>query len=288
MKNLGLVFSLLVASTCFVQAQVSVDVSFPQDQFLAGEAMPITVRVVNRSGQTLQFGDDQDWLSFSVESKDSFIVRKKGEVPVDDEAFELASSKQAKKTVDLAPYFAFSKPGRYTVTASVYIKEWNQQISSTPYAFDIIIGSKMWEQEVGLPRPEGSDRPPEVRRYALHQANYHRTRLMLYVQISDATGKVYKVFPIGPLLSFGQPEPQVDGLSNLHVLYQDGARSYSYTVIDPHGTVLIRQSYDMTSRPRLKVNAEGQLMVIGGTRRFRASDLPPRDLVEKDAATSTP
>ncbi len=281
---------MLAATTCFVQAQVTVDISLSQDQFLAGEAMPLTVRITNRSGQTLHFGNDPYWLTFAVESKDGYIVTKKGDAPVESYDFTLASSKLGKSEVDIAPYFAFSKPGRYTVTASVLIKEWNQQVSSGPCSFDIIIGSKMWEQEVGLPKAvDAPDRAPELRRYTLHQANYlKKKRLMLYVQISDATGKVYKVFPIGPMLSFGGPEPQVDRLSNLHVLFQDGQRSFNYTVINPSGTVLIRQEYDMAPRPRLKMNPEGNLEVVGGIRRITANDVPRPQLPEENVETPKP
>ena len=70
--------------------------------------------------------------------------------------------------------------------------------------------------------------------------------LMLYVRVTGSDGNIYKVFPLGRMLSFGQPEPQVDKLSNLHVLYQDGPRAFNYTVTSPDGTLLIRQTYKNT------------------------------------------
>ena len=173
-------------------------------------------------------------------------------------------------------YFSFSKSGRYSVTATVHIKEWNRNVVSPPTSFDIIEGSKLWEQDVGLPNPEGvTNRPPEMRRFALHQANYLRRQLLLYVQITDTRGHVYRVFPLGQMLSFGQPEPQVDRWSNLHVLYQNGPRSFSYTLVDPYGNILARQFYDYTTRPRLKPDGEGNVQVVGGTRRITSTDLPP-------------
>jgi hypothetical protein len=288
MKKLALLLGVFVASVSCLQAQVTVDVSLDQDEFLTREALPLAVRITNRSGQTLQLGADPGWLTFSIESPDGFIVVKTGETPVVGE-FTLESSKRAIKRVDLEPYFNFPKPGRYTVTATVTVKEWNRQISSPPKSFDIITGSKMWEQEVGLPKATDTDtRAPELRRYALHQANYLKKQLMLYVQVSDANGKIFKVFPIGPMLSFGGPEPQIDRRSNLHVLYQDGARSYSYTVVDPQGEVIVRQSYDMTSRPRLKPDADGNLQVVGGTRRVKSTDLPQPKPPEEDVQTPQP
>jgi len=286
MKKSGLLFFVLMAAACSLRAQVTVDVSLDQDDFLPGEAMPMKVRITNRSGQTLQLGKDQDWLTFSIESKDGFVVVKAGEVPVEGE-FTLETSKRAIKEVNLAPYFIFPSPGRYSVTASVMIKDWNQQISAAPKAFDIIQGAKLWEQEVGLPvSPDATNNTPELRKYSLYQANYLK-RLMLYVQVTAASGKIYRVFPIGPMLSFGQPEPQVDKLSNLHVLYQDGPRSFNYTVIDSQGNVLLRQTFDMAPRPKLKVNAEGNIEVVGGARRVTSRDIPPPKPAENDAEIKT-
>src|SRR6187399_1654500 len=103
MKILGLLFSALFAATLGAQAQVNVEISLSQDQFLAGEAMPLTVRITNRSGQSLHFGGDPDWLTFTIESKEGYIVTKKGDVPVEAYDLSLASSKLGKTEVDLAP-----------------------------------------------------------------------------------------------------------------------------------------------------------------------------------------
>lgn len=286
MKIKGLLFGMMLAALN-TQAQVSVEVSLSQDQFLAGESMPAQVTIVNRSGQTLELGKDQEWLSFSVESKDNYPVLKSGDVPVNDMPFTLGSSQRGKPIVDIAPYYTFSKPGRYMVRATLFVKEWNQTFTSPPKEFDVIIGSKMWEQDFGLPKPAGAaaDSAPEIRRYTLHQANYLRKSLMLYVKVSDANGKVFKVFPVGPMLSFGQPEPQIDKNSNLHVLYMDGPHSGSYVVVNPNGDIVLRQTYDMSSnvRMRLKMNSEGNLEVVGGTRRVTSKDVPPPQPAETNA-----
>src|SRR5262245_35586112 len=124
MKVLSL-FVLLAALACG-HAQVTVEVTIEQDQFLPGEALPAAARITNRSGQTLHLGEDADWLTFSVEAKEGFIATKSEEVPVKGE-FDLQSSKRAVKRVDLEPYFNLSRPGRYLVTADVRIKEWGQE-----------------------------------------------------------------------------------------------------------------------------------------------------------------
>src|ERR1051325_9177237 len=104
MKRFGLLLALALASAGRLSAQVTVDLVLDQDQFLSGETLNGTVRITNRSGQSLHLGMDNRWLTFSVESKDRFLVSRTGEVPVDGE-FVLESSKLAKKEVDISPYF---------------------------------------------------------------------------------------------------------------------------------------------------------------------------------------
>lgn len=280
MKITGLALGLVLTSAFHLCAQITVEVALKQDQFLPGEDLPAEVRITNRSGQTLQLGNDQAWLAFSVESRDDHIVLKTGEVPVKG-AFTLQSSMRAIKTVNLEPYFNLAKPGRYEIFATVTIEAWNRQYTSDPKSFDIIQGANLWEQEVGVPLPPGeTNRAPELRTYTLQQANYLK-QLMLYCRLTDRTGKVYRIFPIGPMLSFGQPEPQVDKFSNLHVLYQDGPRSFNYTVIDTDGKVIRRQTYMYTpSRPRLAVGQDGMIEVVGGTRRVTSRDIPPPRMAE--------
>ena len=277
MKALGLWLVLLAAALSPVSAQVTVEVTLEQDQFLPAESMPVAVRITNRSGQSLRLGREEDWLTFSVESRKSEVVPKTGEVPVAGE-FVLESSRVATKRVDLAPYFALNRSGRYSVTATVQIKDWNQSVRSQPKSFDIIEGARLWEQEIGVPDSgAGTNAMPEVRKFILQQANYLKSQLRLYVRLTDASGtKTFRVFPIGPMVSFGRPEPQVDKFSNLHLLYQEGPHAFSYTVVNPDGEIIARRTYDyVDKRPRLVPDAEGKVLVIGGVRRPTAKDVPP-------------
>ncbi len=215
-------------------------------------------------------------MTFSVESRDGFIVVKNGEVPVLGE-FTLESSEVATRHVDLAPYFALPRPGRYHVTATVRVKQWDATLTTQPKSFDIIQGAKLWSQDFGVPAAAGvTNQLPEVRKYTLQQANYLRTQLRLYLRLTDAAeSKVIKVFSLGPMVSFSQPEPQLDKFSNLHLLYQNGARSFSYTVVTPDGDVVVRQTHEYAnSRPRLQIDPDGKFVVAGGMRRVSSNDVP--------------
>jgi hypothetical protein len=272
MKTL-LVFGLAVLAFFRAAAQVDVELSLDQDYFLPSEAVPLAVKITNRSGQQLHLGADADWLTFNVESSDGFVVIKNADVPVQGE-FDLETSQLAIKRVDLQPYFAMTKPGRYRVIATLHIKDWSVQIASAPLHFDVVTGAKLWAQDFGV--PDGTNAAPEARKYTLEQANYLKEQLRLYVQVSDRSeALIYKVSVLGPMVSFSRTEAQVDRQSRLNVLWQTGAQSFSYTLVNPDGTVAATDYYDnFYSRPRLTVNENGEVVVQGGTRRPKPSELP--------------
>lgn len=274
-----LAFGLVLLGVFSASAQVTVQLSMDQDQFLPSESIPLAVKITNQSGQQLHLGADPAWLTFSVQSADGFVVIQESNVPVVGK-FDLDSSQMAIKRVDLQPYFSITRPGRYKVTATVRIRAWSLEISSKPKSFDIVSGAPVWSQNFGV--PNGTNRIPEMRKYTLEKANYLREQLRLYVQVSDVSEEeVYKVTALGPLVSFSHPEAQVDRHSRLNVLWQTGAKLFSYAVVNPNGTIEDQETYDnFYSRPRLALTADGEVVVAGGTRRPKPSDLP--DVVAPD------
>ncbi len=281
--------TLLLASLSFASAQVTVEITQEQRQFVSGEALKAAVRITNLSGQTLHLGADPDWLTFEIATRDGQVVPKLADAPVTGE-FVLDSSKVAVKRVDLAPYFGLSQAGNYQVVATVHLPGWKRELASAPKSFDVIQGVKLWEQEVGVPKaPGNSTGEPEIRRYVLQQANYYRGQLRLYVRVTDNYGKAIRVTPIGPIVSFGRPERQVDKSSSLHLLFQEGASAFNYTVCNLAGEIIAHQTYDyVDSRPRLRVDDEGNISVYGGNRRVTATDVPPPKSDDDADATNPP
>ena len=270
MQKAALALFCCALSLGCLQAQVTVEVTQSQDQFLPGESMPTAVRVKNLSGHALHLGEEPDWLTFTLEPLDGGVVVQNADVPVAG-PFDLASSKVATKRLDLAPYFSINKPGRYRITATVKIKNWSDELKSEPLRFNIIHGAVLWSQEFGLPASSGAaERPPEVRKYILQQANYLKGQVRLYLRVTDPSeARIFRVVNIGVLRSFSQPEHQIDSSSNLHVLYasgpqRDGAPGYLYSVFNPDGELLSRQTYEfIDSRPRLQVDENGKISVAG-------------------------
>lgn len=257
----------------FASAQVNVGITLDQEHFLPGESVPIHVHITNRSGQTLHLGDDDYWLTFMVESKDGPVVGKKSDPPVEG-PFDLGTSEVATKRVDLGPYFALGRDGQYKVTATVHIKDWNKDITSPPMVFDVIRGAELWSQTFGVPNSHAGGGQPDVRKYTLLEANYLRDQLRLYIQVTDETSaNVVKVGAIGPMISFSQPEAQLDTASDLHVLYQDGASTFVYAIVNPGGEIIRKDRYDyVNAHPRLRQDDNGNISVFGGVKR---TEVPP-------------
>ena len=254
---------------------VTVEVQFDQQYFLPHETLVAKVRVTNYSGQTLNLGQDADWLSFTIESRKDRMISRLAPVPVAGE-YTLESSRTGTKAVDLAPYFDLSRPGHYTVTASMRIPQWDRVIQSAPKGFDVIAGTKLWEQEFGLPQIEGAaSEHPEIRKYALVQT-MHQKQILLYIRVSDAAEtRVFRIFQIGPMVSLSNPEPQLDKFSNLHLLYQITARRFRYSAVSPDGLVIARETYEYAdAKPKLRSDSDGRIKVFGGARRFTDEDVP--------------
>lgn len=288
MRILGVFLVAWLAGVVGAVAQVEVEVTLDQQQFLAGEALPVAVRIVNRSGQTLQLGADDEWLRIAVETRDRGVVNKLSDPPVRGE-FTLESSQRGTRRVDIAPHFNLSRQTTYLVQATVKIAQWDRQFTSVPVAFDIISGARLWEREFGVPQ-SATNAAPEVRKYTLLEANYLKRGLKLYLRIADANdSRIFRVVAVGPMVSFSRPEPQIDNRSNVHILYQYGRTAYAYVVVNPEGDVLIRQTYDITTnRPRLQLDDSGKMTVVGGARRFADDDFPPREPASESKETAPP
>ncbi len=257
------------------QEQVGVELVLDRDLYLANEPLEVRVRVTNRSGQTLHLGKEADWVTFTVTSSDNKIIPRYGELPVASE-FVLENVQRGTLRVDLAPYFGLDQQGRYRVVASVNFRELGVLAKSEPATFDIQTGITSWSQEFGVPkRPAEGGGPSEVRKYSLQTAAGR-----FYIRVADPTGvKVFKVLPLEGAVSYTSPQTQLDKASNLHLLYQSGARSFYYLVISPDGDLLLRQThvYHEGRAPKLKNDNEGNIQVGTGARQPAPTDLPKPD-----------
>jgi hypothetical protein len=291
MKRLLLLALAACLSASMTQGQVQLRLTIEQEQFLPGEILTVTARISNFSGRPLRLGGKgNEWLRFGVESLDGGVVPRLSEVPVDLD-LELESASRASFRVNLQPHFELTRPGRYRVTAVMELPNANVTITSPALSFDIISGSTLWSQEFGVPPElgkEGGDRP-DHRKYLLQQANYTK-QLRLYLRVTESgENRTLHVIPLGQMVSFNKPEPRVDREGRLHLLHQDSAHAYAYHLILPDGSLMARRTYDISgTRPKLRVNEDGEVIVVGGVRRVTSADLPkPSNAAETPTTPTT-
>ena len=113
----------------------------------------------------------------------------------------------------------------------------------------------------------------------------HLKEKKLYVRVTDPDeNRIFRVFPVGPIVGPTRPEPQLDKLGNLHLLFQVGARAFNYSVINPDGELILRQTHEYSAgtRPVLKSDQEGNIRVAGGARRINPTDLPQSNQIPTD------
>ena len=271
MKKLALILGWWLALAGWCPAQVPVEIVLEREQFLRSESLPIKVRVINSSGQALHLGREAEWLSFEIRNVEGGDVPRLEPVPLAG-PFDLAQTKIANLSIDLMPYYDLSKIGRYAIAATLRVPQLNQTFVTKPKEFDIISGTKLWEREFGVP----SAGAPEVRKYALQQANFVK-QSKLYLRVTDPQeARIFRVLCLGTMVSFSKPETQFDKSSNLHILFQSAPRQFLYQVVGPDGELVIRQTYEYVagSRPLLTHDEQQGVHVKGGKRRIVLSDVP--------------
>lgn len=283
MKRIGLFATLLWLAAWPLQAQlngVTAELKLAEDQYLPGEDLQLKVSILNRSGQPIILGTDNEWISLSITGENNSICPKVAEMPVQGE-FSLQSGEVGTRSLNPTPFFDFRRDGRYHITARIRIPQWQQEIVTRSVAFTVANGvalPNLANLQFGVPTPPGvTNAAPEVRKYSLLKVSYVHA-LKLYFRLTDSDGRTLRVFPIATMTSFSDPEAQIDRYNNLNVLVQTGARSFSFCVIDPNGRWLARQTHIYTNtRPELRIDADGRIFVAGGARRPSASDYPAPD-----------
>jgi hypothetical protein len=275
LKRIALCFSILFCAVNGLQAQVDVSLEFKKEFYLAHESIMAEVKIVNFSGKTLTFGTDKNWLQFTIESRGDFPVEKIGDLDV-VEKFQVPNASRAIRRVHLIPTYKIDHPGRYRVAAYVNIPELNTQLATTPVEIGILSATVVWDREIGVVKDKTDPSAPiEIRKYTLMRA-VNDSQIDLYVKVTDKYQRhIYGVYSLGNIVSFGEPERQVDRFSNLHVLMQNGARSFRYTIVKPDGKILLRERHDYTnSRPKLVMDKTGLIQVHGGKRKPSYDDIP--------------
>ena len=138
---LGWLLLALMGSVASMTAQVTATLEVDKSRLLPRETFNVSLKIVNFSGQTLVFGEDNDWLQLEIETETGEVLTPIAEPPKVEGRFTVESSIRATKRIDLAPYYALDRAGNYKLTAKLYVKQWKRPLPVKPVKFSVFNGS---------------------------------------------------------------------------------------------------------------------------------------------------
>jgi hypothetical protein len=254
-----LIGSALAADT---RGQLSVQLRAENDTYLLYESIPVAVGVRNGSGRTVEMetSGGQPWLSFLVTDGSDSLVGSVGQLQV-GESVLIPPGQTVSRTIDILPLYDLRTRGSYRVQAMINVN--GMQAISAPIKLTIVNGRELWSQTVGLPASEkGGD---EYRTYSLVARISPRQDLLHICVKDEAHQLIYGLLPLGGFLTLTKPEARIDKQGHLHVLYQNGPRSFGYVHVDPYAKVVEHAAYsDFLSKPRLVTNNDDGITSVRG------------------------
>jgi hypothetical protein len=269
------IFLLLLALTGCAHAQFGVSVSLPRTTFMALEAIPATVTVVNRTGADIVLGGPgrSSWLSFEMTDKAGHPL-----APIDvaaDDVVQIPAGGTINRTIVVTDAFAPTERGNYSLTARVMHQPTKEYYSSNRARFSITDAKPMWEQTFGV--PEGFKDVGKVRRYTMSVLRETEKTMLFFRLIDEATAVRIETLSLGPISMVFDPQITLDRTNRLQVLYLVMPKIFCHVIIQPDGKLLQRAYYQEVnqSRPRLLLAENGDVSVSGGE--FFDPTAPPKE-----------
>lgn len=257
-----LLLFLLVSSAA--SAQYAVNISLPRANFLALEAIPVTVTITNRSGAEVVLGGPgrASWLSFEMTDSTGREISPVEVTGVDLVQLPPGGTIQRKVTVTDA--YSPTDTGNYGIKARVLHPPSGDFYGSNRLRFAIHDVKPIWEQPYGV--PEGFRSAGSVRKYGI-LLFMDADSTSLYLRLTDQkTGVRLKTYKLGPVTMAHDPQITIDQDNHLQVLFLAQPNLWAHCVIAPDGSLKRRAYFRETAgnRPRLAQEASGQAGVVGG------------------------
>jgi hypothetical protein len=239
MTGIRLLFPLLFLGLCLAtaRAQVEVRLTMERNNFVAGESIPVSVSVTNRSGQDIVFQGSSrvGWLDLMVNTLSGNPL-----TPVGQPAFgavKIPLGQTMSRTVDLAQLYPLQTVANYSVYASVRLPgQGNNGVTSNRLVFNVNSARPYWAQKIGLSGKSG-----EGREFRVLEFNTG-AKTMLYAQVVNSrTGSALRTHPLGEVLMFRKPSVTLDNRQVMHVLYLMSPDMWGHVRVAPDGQLLGRE-----------------------------------------------
>ena len=244
---------------------IQIQLDMKKSEYLLYEAIPIVVKITNRSGKTQKFTGN--WLDISIFDNhgEILIPSKKAHF----KPLEIKAGKASSRSFYLSEFYSISE-GRHSVQASLHLGQNSK--NSNEVRFNVYDGKELWAEEVGLKTGESF-------RYELLQ--FHSLQgPLLYLRIHQLGKSLVATYLLGNFpVKF--PQVQLDKENNLHILYLVQAEIYAHLTFSPSGKIIQRTLYERnaTKQARFilssgKISVQGKLYQKKKEKKHKLSELP--------------
>ena len=265
MKSTALLSSLIFLAGS-LHAQIQVELKLKRLQYIAYEPVMATLVIRNLAGRDIELHDSrgQHWFGFEVTGREGQpIAPARADAP--EPPLQVEAGRTISRKLNLTPIYPIHDLGIYHVRANVYFADLDKFFYSQQKVFEVTGARQIWQQTVGL--PEATSGGGNVRTYSLLM-NRFPDHTSLYVRVEDKESNVvYATYPLGRIITFADPQAEIDRANQLHVLHCSAPRRWTYSHIGLNGELLKQQTFIETrSRPRLLHVADGAVALRGGMR----------------------
>ena len=255
---------LVLFAVATARGQIQVDLSFKRLQYIAHEPILATVRIANNSGRDIDLHDDsgQHWFGFEITEGEGRLLaplKLEGGLP----ALHIEAGQTVTQKINLTALYPVHDFGAYHVKANVFFPDLNKFFYSATKVFQVGDARPIWQKTVGV--PEGMPGAGEARTYSL-LTNRFVDHTSLYVRVENRdTGVVYSTYSLGRIISFDEPQAEIDRANQLHVLHCAAPRNWAYSHVGWDGQLLAHSTFlETKTRPRLRHTSDGSIAVNGG------------------------
>ncbi len=263
--KLHLVLLLLISAVSVVHAQIGITIKSEHSSYLRYEPVKVIVTVRNYSGNVLAFGEDnsKNRLDFIVEREEGERIPKQKKKPSLVKDLILGAGETKQLLITLNNLYDMQKEGAYTVYATLGHQRLDYDYRSEPITLQVTGGLVIWNRKLGIPASD-SGRMIQAREASLLIT--HQDVGELYCLRIEDKKLVYSVVRLGPKIAGAEPECDVDGVSNIHLLYLIQPRLYAYRIYDFKGRLRQEKFYvPEEGIPHLLRDPDvGRIMVYGG------------------------
>ena len=269
-----LVLALLFAGALAnrASAQVSVELTINNSNYIQYEAIYAKVTLRNFSAHPLPFGESKELsgnLKFEIEGPDEGFVRQTDAGLPPMLGTILVPGETKTMTFILSKYYFLQKKGRYKVKAYIEHPQLTSAYESNACFFSIIDGNTILERSVGIPdfipTKESSGGKIKTRKYSI--ISFFDGRNKVYAVSVEDESMVYAVKRIGFDMGANlKPSCEIDSLSRINILLPVSPKVFAYYVYGIDGKLEKRDIYMKTNTtPTLVADKkDGAVMIVGG------------------------